>query len=250
MNTMAAKQSSYIMYGGERIEFTLVPRKSVSSRVMIKVHPDCRVVVHAPPEAPGDDVYDAVKKRARWIRAQIRLFKAQLEHVSPRRFRSGESHYYLGKQYMLKVVEAPRDKQQVKLLRGQIEVTVRAKSEARVKALIFEWYKARAREVFHRRLDVMLEQTLWVSGRPHIRLLSMKTQWGSCSPGGTLTLNPHLVKAPRECSDYVLLHELCHIAEHNHSDKFYRLMNQIMPNWEQTKEKLDGMASKLLNGIN
>ena len=234
------------MYGDERIEFTRVSRRSVRPRLMIKVHPDCRVVVHAPPEAPDDDVYDAVKKRARWIYTQLRQFKAQLEHVSPRRFRSGESHYYLGKQYVLKVIEEPQDKQQVTLLRGQIKVAVRAKAEERVKVLVYAWYKARAREVFGRRLDAMLEQALWVVERPHIRLLSMKTQWGSCSPNGTLTLNPHLVKAPRECIDYVILHELCHIAEHNHSDKFYRLMKQVMPKWEQTKETLDGMASKLL----
>ncbi len=236
------------MYGDERIEFITVPRGGVSLRVMIKVHPDCRVVVHAPPGAPDDDVYDAVRKRARWIYTQLRQFRAQLEHVSPRSFRSGESHYYLGKQYMLKVVEAPRDKQKVKLLRGHIEVTVRARTAGRVKGLVYEWYKARAREVFQRRLEAVLEQALWVPNRPNIRLLGMKTQWGSCSPGGTLTLNPHLVKAPRECIDYVILHELCHIAEHNHSDKFYRLMKQVLPNWEQVKGKLDGMASTLLNG--
>lgn len=250
MNAIAADQTSYIMYGDERIEFTCVLRKSASSRVMIKVHPDCRVVVHVPPGAPDDDIYDAVKKRARWIYTQIRQFKDQSEHVSPRSFRSGESHYYLGKQYMLKVVESPRDKQQVKLLRGHIEVKVREKSKERVKILVYDWYKGRAKDVFTRRLEAMLEQTLWVDEPPHIRLLSMKTQWGSCSPGGTLTLNPHLVKAPRECIDYVILHELCHLAEHNHSDRFYRLMNQIMPNWETIKERLDGMASKLLNGAN
>ncbi len=241
------QQTSFIMYGEERIEFTRVLRRSVRPRVMIKVHPDCRVVVHVPVEAPDDDVYDAVKKRARWIHAQLKQFKAQSEHVAPRRFRSGESHYYLGKQYVLKVIEAPQEKQHVKLLRGQIEVAVRAKAEERVKALVFTWYRVRAREVFQRRLDAMLEQALWVTDCPHIRLLSMKTQWGSCSPQGTLTLNPHLVKAPRECIDYVILHELCHIAEHNHSAQFYRLMKQVMPKWEQTKEQLDGMACKLLS---
>ncbi len=242
----ATKQIRYIIYGTERIEFMRVPRKSNSHRVLIKVHPDCSVVVHAPLEAPDDDVCDAVRKRASWVYLQLKQFKVQLEHVSPRRFRSGESHCYLGKQYILKVVEAPKENQKVKLLRGHIEVHVRAKSEARIRTLLFEWYKARAREVFKRRLDAMLEQTLWVGSRPHLRLLSMKTQWGSCSPNGILTLNPHLVKAPRECIDYVLLHELCHIAEHNHSDKFYRLMKQVMPKWQQTKEKLDSMASKLL----
>ncbi len=246
---MSEAENHFIVYGGERINFVCVPRKNVKSRVMIKVHPDCRVVVHAPSDAPVDDIYDAVKKRARWIHDQLRQFSAQLEHLSPRQYRSGESHYYLGKQYMLKVVESPGDKQQVKLLRGHIEVRSRVSSERRVKTLIYEWYKEKARDVFNRRLDALLEQTLWVPKRPHIRLLSMKTQWGSCSPGGTLTLNPHLVKANRECIDYVILHELCHIAEHNHSERFYRLMSQIMPNWEQVKERLDGMAGKILNGM-
>ncbi|MCK5682193.1 M48 family metallopeptidase [bacterium] len=239
---------SYILYGDERIEFTCISRKKVSSRILIKVHPDCRVVVHVPSEVPIDDIHDAVRKRVRWIYTQLKGFRAQLEHLTQRRYCSGESHYYLGKQYMLKVIESPSEKQQVKLLRGRIEVKVREKSEERVKALLYKWYKERGRDFFNRRLDAMLEQTLWVEEPPHIRLLAMKTQWGSCSPGGTLTLNPHLVKAPRECIDYVILHELCHITEHNHSGKFYRLMNRIMPNWEQVKGRLDGMAGKLLNG--
>ena len=75
----------------------------------------------------------------------------------------------------------------------------------------------------------------------------MQTQWGSCSPAGRITLNPHLVKAPRDCIDYVILHELCHLAEHNHSERFYRLMQQVMPQWGKIKQRLDGMAASLLN---
>ena len=93
-----------------------------------------------------------------------------------------------------------------------------------------------------------MQQALWVATKPQLRILSMKTQWGSCSPAGLITINPHLVKASRECIDYVILHELCHIAEHNHSERFYRLMQQVMPQWQKTKKRLDGMASVLLNG--
>jgi len=74
-----------------------------------------------------------------------------------------------------------------------------------------------------------------------------QTQWGSCSPTGQITLNPHLVKAPRNCIDYVLLHELCRIAEHNHSERFYRLLYGVMPQWEKIKERLDSMAYFYLN---
>lgn len=234
-------------YGDELITFERVRRPHNQRKVLIKVHPDCRVVALAPEETDNETVLSAVKKRSRWIYEQLRDFRKQLEFVTPRQYISGESHYYLGKQYVLKVIEDPEQVQGVKLLRGQLEVWVRAKSAEKVKELLADWYKARAKEVFAKRLDALLERTLWVANRPSLRILTMQTQWGSCSPNGRITLNPHLVKAPRECIDYVILHELCHIAEHNHSERFYRLMNQVMPNWEKIKERLDGMASVITN---
>lgn len=234
-------------YGDEFICFERIKRPLVSKKILIKVHPDCRVVVSAPSDADDETVIAAVKKRSRWIYQQLRDFRQQLEHVTARQYVSGESHYYLGKQYLIKVSVSPNDKQTVKLSRGKLDVIVHSQSAVKVKQLLADWYKARAKEVFAKRLDAMLEQALWVSNKPPLRMLTMQTQWGSCSPQGRLTLNPHLVKAPRECIDYVILHELCHIAEHNHSEKFYRLMEQVMPNWQKVKTRLDDMASKILN---
>lgn len=242
---MGERAMSFI-YGDERITFELNPRPLVNGRILIKVHPDCRVVVSAPQDTDDRQVLNAVEKRGRWIYQQLRDFRKQLEYITPRQYISGESHYYLGKQYMLKVIVAPSDTQGVKMLRGKLEVTLRHKSAEKVLQLLTDWYKARAREVFARRLSAMLEQALWVSGSPPLRILSMQTQWGSCSPNGRVTLNPNLVKAPRECIDYVILHELCHLAEHNHSERFYRLMGQVMPDWEKTKKRLDGMAGMIM----
>jgi len=235
-------------YGDERITFERLPRPQAAGKVLIKVHPDCRVVASAPIDASDDAVLQAVRKRGRWVYLQLRDFREQLKHVTPRRYVSGESHYYLGKQYVLKVIEEPglTQVQGVKLLRGKLEVSVRRRSSEKVRELLIDWYKARAKETFSRRLEAVLEQALWVTDRPTLRILTMQTQWGSCSPNGRITLNPHLVKAPRECIDYVILHELCHIAEHNHSERFYRLMTQVMPKWENTKERLDAMASRLI----
>lgn len=234
------------MYGDERITFECKPRPLVNGRILIKVHPDCRVVVSAPQDTDDQQVLKAVEKRGRWIYQQLRDFRKQLEYITPRQYISGESHYYLGKQYMLKVIVAPSEAQGVKMLRGKLEVTLRHKSAEKVLQLVTDWYKARAREVFAKRLNAMLEQTLWVSDSPPLRILTMQTQWGSCSPNGRVTLNPNLVKAPRECIDYVILHELCHLAEHNHSERFYRLMGQVMPDWEKTKKRLDGMAGMIM----
>lgn len=233
-------------YSDQHITFERVLRPQTTGKILIKVHPDCRVVVSTPENASNDAVLAAVKKRGRWIYEQLRDFRKQVEYTTPRQYISGESHYYLGKQYLLKVIEAPEQIQGVKLLRGKLEVSVKSKSAEKVQKLLTDWYKVRAKEVFTKRFNTMLEQTLWVTERPPLRILTMQTQWGSCSPNGRITLNPHLVKAPRECIDYVILHELCHIAEHNHSERFYRLMKQIMPKWEKTKERLDGMANLIL----
>lgn len=240
------KQNGHMMnfhYGDEQIAFERVVRQQASDKVLIKVYPDCRVVVSAPTDADNDAVLNAVKKRGRWIYEQLRDFRKQLEYTLPRKYISGESHYYLGKQYLLKVIETPNSVQCVKLLRGKLEVSVRVKSAEKVKELLTDWYKARAKEIFAKRLDAVLEQALWVAERPPLRIQTMQTQWGSCSPNGRITLNPYLVKAPRECIDYVVLHELCHLAEFNHSERFYRLMTQVMPQWEKVKERLDGMAN-------
>ncbi|EPA9093326.1 M48 family metallopeptidase [Enterobacter hormaechei] len=237
------------IYGDEWINFDRESRPYTTSRVLIKVHPDCRVVVSAPEEADDLAVLTAVKKRGRWIYQQLRDFRRQLEYITPRKYISGESHYYLGKQYLLKVIEEPAGVQRVKMLRGKLEVTLRQKSPEKVRQLLIDWYKTRAKNVFAKRLEAMLEQALWVNAPPPLRVLTMQTQWGSCSPSGRLTLNPNLVKAPRECIDYVILHELCHLAEHNHSERFYRLMGQVMPEWEVVKTRLDEMAGVIFSDL-
>ena len=189
--------------------------------------PDCSVKVAAPEDSSDDEVLRAAKKRARWIYQQLREFRKQLTHITPRRYVSGESHYYLGKQYVLKVLIKPDQAAGVKLLRGQLEVNVREYTTERVKIALEGWYKVRAKEVFHKRLDAVLEQALWVDRRPPLRTLTMQTQWGSCSPEGAVLLNPHLIKANTRAIDYVLLHELCHLVEHNHSPRFYALLDAI-----------------------
>ena len=242
--------SKYFTYGDERIHFECVVRSIVSSkskqRILIKVHPNGKVIVSVPEQIDEQSLMRAIKKRSRWIYQKLRDFRAQSQYLTPREYVSGESHLYLGKQYMLKVIQASDATQSVKLLRGKIEVSVRQYSPEKVKQLLDEWYKTRAKEVFAKRLDVVLEKALWVESRPAFRILTMQTQWGSCSPTGRLTLNPHLVKTPNACIDYVILHELCHLAEHNHSKRFYMLLGQVMPDWERVKIRLDGLAHRVL----
>lgn len=115
-----------------------------------------------------------------------------------------------------------------------------------VRTALNAWYRAKAKALLSARLEELAATLRWVRTPPPVRFQAMKVQWGSCSPAGRLTLNPHLVKAPRECIDYVLLHELCHLREHNHSRRFYRMLDMLMPRWQRRKSRLDALAETLL----
>lgn len=255
----STQEQGVLAYGDDVIHYDVIRRtkqashegsQKARSKVIIKVHPDQRVVATVPYDASNDAIQDAMTKRARWIWKNIEDFAKQHEYVLPKQYVSGETQFYLGKRYMLKVVVDCGQKQSVKLSRGKLNVSLRKSSDKEalnIKALLDAWYLNRAKAVLQDRLDAVLPLATWVKDVPSFRIMAMKRQWGSCSKDGKLMLNPHLVKASKECIDYVILHELCHIAEHNHSEKFWRLLTQVMPNWKEVKARLDDMAELYLN---
>lgn len=253
------KEVTYKATTGKSKADTLTTEKSKPRKIVIKVHPDQRVVVNAPIDATDKIIHDAMMKRARWIWQNIQDFAKQKDHVLPKRYVSGETQFYLGRRYVLKVITDAKTSDKinstVKLSRGKLHVELSQndseldaeKRAVLVKRLIDEWYKDKFTSVSRERLEALIHKALWVNNNPSLKLMTMKKQWGSCSNKGNLILNPHLVKAPKECIDYVILHELCHIAEHNHSEHFWRLLTQVMPNWKEVKARLDGMAELYLN---
>lgn len=234
-------------YGDERIVFVLNRVASARPRIGIHVLPEGSVRVDAPEDAALADVLAAVQKRARWIWIRLQARHELGLHVLPREYVSGESHFYLGRRHMLKIFPRSDAPAGVKLLRGKLEITSASNDPKRIRSLLEAWYRRRAQEVFARRLTELTAAAPWLGQVPPFRLQVMRTQWGSCSPARELLLNPHLVKAPRPCIDYVLAHELCHLKQHNHSPAFYRLLSALLPDWPARKEELDGMAEALLN---
>jgi predicted metal-dependent hydrolase len=233
-------------YGDEVITFSLRRQASRTiTRVAIHVEPDARVLVDAPDTVPLADVLTAVKKRARWISQHVGAARARLAHVLPREYVSGESLHYLGRRYRLKVIVNAETAVETRMRGAFITVTAPEHGQTKIRSALDTWYRQRARELFADRLAAVAAPLRWVKQLPPTRLQFMTVQWGSCSPSGRITLNPLLVKAPRECIDYVLLHELCHLLHHNHSPKFYRTLDRHMPNWRAVKEKLDNMAEEV-----
>lgn len=124
-----------------------------------------------------------VQKCSRWIYQQLRDFRQQKEFITSHRYISGESHYYLSKQYLLKVIEND-DVPSVKLLRGKFEVYVSRKDALDIKEELDHWYKTKAKSVFLKRLEYVLDRALWVTEKPKFRVIKMQTQWGSSSLKG------------------------------------------------------------------
>jgi predicted metal-dependent hydrolase len=237
-----------VPYGDERIRFNLRRQPwRTHNRVAIHVEPDGCVLVDAPSDASLEQVKTAVIKRARWIGGHVNAAKNRRAQMLPREYVSGESLLYLGRRYRLKVLAA-RNTVPAAAMRGPfVEVRLATRDPQAVRKVLEDWYRERAKALLPQRLAAVAAPLRWVCEMPPMRLQTMARQWGSCSPGGRITLNPALVKAPRECIDYVLLHELCHLKHHNHSPKFYRMLDQQMPGWHCVKDRLDSLSEQLLN---
>lgn len=236
-----------LRYGDELIAFSLrVQPARTAQRIAIHVEPDGRVRVDVPQETSDAAVQAALQRRVRWISSQVAAVRERLAHAVPRAHVSGESLLYLGRRYVLKVVVDESRDGHVRLRGTRIEVAVADGDASRVRTLLDTWYRERAGEVLAARLAALAPLLHWVGTPPPMQLRIMQTRWGSCSPAGRLTLNPNLVKAPRECIDYVLIHELCHLGEHNHGPRFHRLLETLMPQWRSVKARLDGLVEQLM----
>jgi predicted metal-dependent hydrolase len=240
-------QTLRIRYGNEVISFEVRRQRTRSQqRLSIHVEPDGRVLVDAPPDVEVGRLLDGVRQRARWISQQLETIRLRTALPVPREYVSGESMLYLGRRFRLKVVLDAEAKPLARLRGAFIEVMTSEPGPGLVAAALTTWYRQRAREVFAHRMANVAEPLRWVRELPPVRLQFMKLQWGSCSPAGRITLNPWLVRAPREAIDYVLLHELCHLRHHNHSRAFYATLSRHMPDWERIKMKLDDRADEYL----
>lgn len=215
---------------------------SARSSLSISVHPDLSVTVTAPPDTPLKNIQEVVRKRAKWIWKAWREFELYFPKQPPRRYISGETHRYLGRQYRLKVERGLTKK--VSCVRGYLRVTTTEEpTHDRVRALLDGWYRSHAERIFAERFDACSQRAaIERIAKPVFRIVTMRTRWGTCSGKGRVNLNIELIKAPKECIDYVITHELCHIKERHHGPRFWKLLDKLMPDFEKRREKLNMFA--------
>lgn len=228
-----------VQYGSKWIEFEL-ERKNVKN-VNLNIKPDMTITVSAHDDVPLDFIYSFVRGKGSWIMKQVKQFEKVLPNKqSEREYVSGESFKYLGKQYRLKVQEA--EEEVVKYFRGFIYLMVKDRHNFSRKAkLMDEWYRERAYYIFQQILDKLypLIEKYGVE-KPVIDMRVMKARWGSALvESNTILLNSELIKAPKYCIEYVILHEMIHFKYNNHSDSFCNMLYALMPDWERRKAILD-----------
>ena len=234
----AEVERHHVVYGEHRIEFTVVRRRRKT--LEIAVEPDASVVVAAPLDAPIEAIAEKVRRRAAWVREQQRFFSQFMPRTPERRYLAGETHLYLGRQYRLKVVR--RGRPGVEMVRGFIIVHTRERDRPEVtRRLVEGWYHKQARAKFAERLEASLARFPDPEAfRPRgLIVRRMEKRWGSLSPSGRLLLNRRLIEAPVDTIDYVIAHELCHMAEPHHGAAFYRLLDRVMPDWAGRKGRLE-----------
>ena len=234
-----------VQYGSRPIDFKIT--RTARKTLAIEVHPDSSVQLIAPQNAPLEELKSRVAHRGKWIVKQQAYFETFLPATPIRGYVSGETHYYLGRRYMLKVKEA--DENSVKLKAGEIVVTLKPNDEENrkpeiVKRLLTAWYYTHAKRKFQEVMALSLNKfSAEKIERQSFEIKRMKLRWGSCTSEGKIILNPELIKANSKCIEYVIIHELCHLIIASHNKEFYKLLTEKMPDWEKWKDRLEKLMA-------
>lgn len=232
---------------GTVIDFDLVRKRSVRRNIHVRFEDDGRMRVTAPMRASRksihlvlSDMHDQIVE----LRKQVRLINRE---VLPVRFRQGSQHQYLGRCYSLDIWRNPHELPHVILRADHIEVHVREWGEDAVRDALWQWYRMQAQGYFWQRMCQISSSAKWLAPIPfQLKLRRMKRSWGTCSTRGLITLNPLLIKSPPQYVDYVIAHEMCHLLEHNHGPRFYRLLEKLIPNWETLRNALNERSHNYL----
>ena len=196
-----------------------------------------------------DEIEPFLIKHSRWLFNRLDL--PEKKPIEPKKFVSGELHYFLGKQYPIEIVASDKnsvvfDNEKIvirhrvtKTPSRQVNMSESLSSSKSKSDLLDRWYLEQAKRVFQEISIPLIEQMKKYNVAPKsFAIKKMKTRWGSCSSKGNINLNLHLIKLPEQCIKEVILHELCHLVYFNHSKEFYALMTAEMPDWKVWKKEL------------
>lgn len=204
----------------------------------IAVTPDMTIEFRGNLATQWDSVSAALTSKTALIRKKINYFEQYHPKPSEHKYESGETFYYIGRQYRLKKVvsEHARFRLIGKWFMAELP---NPEDTDKVKKMMEKWLRDQAVKRISERFQIYYDKLQYkINEKPVLSFRRMQKRWGSCQQNRIL-MNTELIKTPMICIDYIIVHELCHLLYPKHSKAFYRKLTQIMPDWEQRKSKLE-----------
>lgn len=205
-------------------------RKSADIRVE-----EGAVSVVVPVDTSPERIDELLTSKRRWIKEKITLHQ-DMTPPGNKRYVSGESFSYLGRNYRLKVEKGPFAP--VKLVQGRLVVSVPQGAEQphMIRNALIRWYKRQAETKLKEKVARWAPQVGVIL--PNVSIKTFKSRWGSCTAKGELQFNWQIMMAPNRMVDYVVVHELCHLLRHDHSPQFWGEVGRVLPDYEECREWL------------
>ncbi len=200
------------------------------TRVGVSFSPTGALLIDAPPGTSVAEVRSLLRSHGRWIRYRSRAAAKTAGSWYPAAYVDDAVLFYRGRAVVLQLAAGPDVE-----LRDAVLVAPRDDTRRRLHA----WYARRADEVLAAAVAKLVPALSWLDVAPPWRHRYMRAQWGSCTAGGRITLNTHLVKLPDALIEYVIAHEMCHLRYMNHGPDFHRLMDASMADWKQRRRQLN-----------
>ncbi|MDA7830045.1 M48 family metallopeptidase [Gammaproteobacteria bacterium] len=208
---------------------------------------DGKVKIRVPKSLSDKRINDLIKKRTPWIQIKLEEYSKR-PTVVQKKYIDGEAYAYLGKKFSLKHIEG--ESPSIKLKSGQFLVSIpknKLHKNIKTEDLILNWYRSHAQKYLQDRTDEF-SKVIGVSPSS-VSIKNYKSRWGSCAINGNIDYNWKIIQAPKNVIDYVVVHELCHLIEHNHSPKYWGNVERIMPNWRDSKDWLKHNSDILKKSI-
>ena len=232
-----------VAFGDQELIYIL-EQKQVKN-LNLRIRKDGSVYVSANPMVPADEVDDFVIRKSEYITRAVNQFHMMQQYQpEPKRYVSGETFYFQGRGVRLQVIQDKKDS----LISDGVYIFLRVKDPDdfdKKRRMVTKYLDQQCREIFEQELNELYPVfQKYDVVKPQLRIRDMDTRWGSClAKKGIITLNKRLLEAPRNCIQYVVMHELCHLVHPNHSKHFYQFLTMMMPDWKQRKEALDKYAN-------
>lgn len=224
------------IYKVEEIEFKVIYSRRRS--IGISVLPDSSVIVRVPHLTSLKTINRIVNDKYSWVLKHRDNYK-NLNHSSLKKaYKSGETHLFRGKEHILRIEKS--GKPYILFSEDIIEIgTDKTDDHATIKRLLYKGYKNEAESYFPVSMSKVLSDHESQMFKPAgLVIRTMKRRWGSCSNKGIITLSTELIKLDDLYIEYVIIHELCHLKQHNHGPEFYKLLSELFPDWKSVSKEL------------